>query len=376
MGAKIEDRKMRIGIDVRKINDFGIGTYIQNLIKYLLAVDKHNQYFLFFNHQDINRFHYPKEQVIKIIDNSPKYSIREHFGLSHQARKYDLQLFHEPHYTLPYFLKCKKVVSIHDLIHLKFPQNLPSRRAYLYAKWMIGKAVKKADKILVGSENTKNDIMEIFKTRPDKIQVIFYGVDEIFKPVKDRNLLQNFKNKYKLPDKFVLYSGSVRKHKNLENALRAFALLKDKSLNLVLAGVGLQNQKQLVPILKELMIENNVKIIPFLDYPELVLLYNCAEVLFFPTLYEGFGLPVLEAMACGVPVVSSNNSSIAEVSGEAAILVDPLNLREMAGRLEKVLQEASLRQRMVALGLERAKIFSWKKTAQETLGVYQEFLQN
>lgn|SRR5574341_92564 len=367
---------MRIGIDVRKINDFGIGTYIQNLIKYLLEIDNHNQYFLFFNHRDIRKFNYPPEQVVKIIDNSPKYSIREHFSLSHQTQKYDLQLFHEPHYTLPYFLKCKKVVSIHDLIHLKFPQNLPNRRAYIYAKWMIGQAVKKADKILVGSENTKNDIVEIFKTRGEKIQVIHYGVDEIFKPVKDQNLLQNFKNKFKLPDKFILYSGSMRQHKNLDNALRAFALLKDKSYHLVLAGVGLQNLKKLEPILKELKLETNVNIIHFLDYSELVLLYNCASVLFFPTLYEGFGLPVLEAMACGVPVVSSNNSSIAEVSGEAALLLDPSNLKEMADALEKVLLETSLRQSMVTLGLERAKIFSWKKTTQETLKVYQELLQN
>ncbi|OGC74297.1 MAG: hypothetical protein A2145_04775 [candidate division Zixibacteria bacterium RBG_16_40_9] len=367
---------MRIGIDVRKINDFGIGTYIQNLIKYLLEADKLNQYFLFFNHQDINSFNYPKEQVIKLINNSPKYSIREHFSLSHQAQKYNLQLFHEPHYTLPYFLKCKKVVSIHDLIHLKFPQNLPNRRAYIYAKFMIGQAIKKADKILAGSENTKNDMVEIFKTKAEKIEVIYYGVDEIFKPLKGQNLLENFKNKYKLTNKYILYSGSIRKHKNLENALRAYALLKDESYHLVIAGVGLQNQKDLEPLLNELKIAEKVKITPFLDYSELVLLYNSASVLFFPTLYEGFGLPVLEAMACGIPVISSNNSSIAEVSAEAAILVDPLNLKKMADALEKVLEETSLRQRMVSLGLERAKIFSWEKTAQATLRVYRELLQN
>src|SRR4030066_60812 len=300
---------MRIGIDVRKINDFGIGTYIQNLVKHLLELDKQNQYFLFFHHRDIENFSYPKEQVVKLVNNSPKYSIREHFSLSHQAKKYDIQLFHEPHYTLPYFLECKKVVSIHDLIHLKFPQNLPAKKAYIY-------------------------------------------------------------------DKYILYSGSVRKHKNLENALKAYAMLKDKSYDLVLAGVGLQNQKVLEPMLKELKITEKVKIIPFLDYAELALLYNSAAVLFFPTLYEGFGLPVLEAMACGIPVVSSNNSSIAEVSGDAAVLVYPANLKEMAEALGKVLAETSLRKRMISLGLERAKIFTWKKTAEKTLRIYQELLEN
>jgi len=368
--------KMRIGIDVRKINDFGIGTYIQNLLKYLLELDKQNQYFIFFNHRDVENFSYPKERVVKLINNSPKYSIREHFSLSHQAKKYNIQLFHEPHYTLPYFLKCQKVVSIHDLIHLKFPQNLPSPKAYLYAKFVIGKAVKKADKILVGSENTKNDIMEIFQTKEKNIEVIYYGVDEIFKPIKDQNLLENFGNKYKLPDKYILYSGSMRKHKNLENALKAYADLKDKSHDLVLAGVGLQNQKVLEPMLQELKITERVKIVPFLDYMELVLLYNSASVLFFPTLYEGFGLPVLEAMACGIPVVSSNNSSIAEVSGAAAVLVDPANLKEMAVSLEKVLDETTLRQKMISLGLERAKMFSWKKTAEKTLKIYRELSEN
>lgn len=367
---------MRIGIDVRKINDFGIGTYIQNLVKYLLELDKQNQYFLFFNHQDIDNFNYPKEQVVKLINNSPKYSLREHFSLSHQAKKYNIQLFHEPHYTLSYFLKCKKVVSIHDLIHLKFREYLPSPKAYLYAKFMIGQAVKKADKILVGSENTKNDIMEIFKTKREKIEVIYYGVDEIFKPIKDQNPLENSRNKYKLPDKYILYSGSMRKHKNLENALKAYAGLKDKSYDLVLAGVGLQNQKVLEPMLKELKITEKVKMIPFLDYTDLVLLYNFASVLFFPTMYEGFGLPVLEAMACGIPVVSSNNSSIAEVSGDAAVLVDPANLKEMTESLEKVLNETSLRQKMISLGLERAKIFTWKKTAEKTLRIYQELSEN
>lgn len=367
---------MRIGIDVRKINDFGIGTYIQNLLKYLLEMDKQNQYFLFFNYRDIEHFNYPKEQVVKLMNNSPKYSVREHFSLSHQAKKYEIQLFHEPHYTLPYFLKCKKVVSVHDLIHLKFPRNLPAKKAYIYAKFMLGQAVKKADKILTGSENTKNDIMEIFKTNQGKIEVIYYGVDEIFKPIKEQNLLENFRNKYKLPDKYILYSGSIRKHKNLENALKTYAALKDKSHHLVLAGVGLQNQRVIEPTLKELKITERVKIIPFLDYIELVLLYNSASVLFFPTLYEGFGLPVLEAMACGIPVVSSNNSSIAEVSGDAALLVNPANLKEMTEALEKVLDKTSLRQRMISFGLERAKMFNWKKTAEQTLKIYQELSEN
>lgn len=367
---------IKIGIDVRKINDFGIGTYIQNLVKYLLQLDKQNQYFLFFNHRDIENYSYPKERVVKLIDNSPKYSLREHFSLSHQAKKYDLQLFHEPHYTLPYFLKCKKVVSIHDLIHLKFPQHLSGKKAYLYAKFMIGQAVKKADKILAGSQNTKNDIMENFKTNGGKIEIVYYGVDEIFKSVKDQNLLENFRNKYKLPGKYILYSGSLRKHKNLENALKAYARLKDKNYDLVLAGVGLQNQKVLEPLLKELKITEKVKIIPFIDYAQLVLLYNSAAVLFFPTLYEGFGLPILEAMACGIPVVSSNNSSIAEVTGAAAILVDPLSINEMSNSLDKVLGETSLRQRLASLGLERAKMFTWEKTAEKTLNIYQELLAN
>lgn len=367
---------MRIGIDVRKINDFGIGTYIQNLVKHLLELDKQNPYFLFFNHRDIEHFSYPKEQVVKLMNNSPKYSVREHFSLSHQAKKYEIQLFHEPHYTLPYFLKCKKVVSVHDLIHLKFPQYLPGKKAYIYAKFMLGQTLKKADKILTGSKNTKNDIMEIFKTNQEKIEVIYYGVDEMFKPIKDQNLLENFRNKYKLPTKYILYSGSMRKHKNLENALKAYSRLKDKSYDLVLAGVGLQNQKVLEPMLKELKITERVKIIPFLDYIELVLLYNSASVLFFPTLYEGFGLPVLEAMACGIPVVSSNNSSIAEVSGDAAVLVNPANLKEMAESLEKILDETPLRQKMISRGLERAKMFSWKKTAEQTLKIYQELSEN
>jgi len=367
---------MRIGIDARKINDFGIGTYIQNLVRYLLELDKQNQYFLFFNHRDIENYSYPKERVVKLINNSPKYSIREHFSLSHQAKKYEIQLFHEPHYTLPYFLKCKKVVSIHDLIHLKFPQHLSGKKAYIYAKFMFGQAVKKADKILAGSENTKKDILELFKTKREKIDVIYYGVDENFKPVKDQNLLENFRNKYKLPAKYILYSGSMRKHKNLNNALKAYAVLKDKSHDLVLAGVGLQNQKVLEPLLIELEITEKVKIIPFLDYTELVLLYNSASLLFFPTLYEGFGLPVLEAMACGIPVISSNNSSISEVSGDATLLVDPANLKEMAESLEKVLIDTSLRRKMISSGLERAKMFTWKKTAEQTLKIYQELSEN
>ena len=356
---------MRIGIDVRKINDFGIGTYIQNLLQYLLDLNQTNQYFLFFNHQDINRFSYPKGQVVKLINNSPKYSIREHFSLSHQAKKYDLQLFHEPHYTLPYFLKCKKVVSIHDLIHLKFPQNLPGKKAHIYAKFMLGQAVKKADKILTGSENTKNDIMILFKTNQKKIEVIYYGVNEIFKPVKDQNVLENFRNKYKLPDKYILYSGSMRKHKNLANALQTYARLKDKNYDLVLAGVGLQNQKVLGPLLKELKITEKVKIIPFLDYTELVLLYNSASVLFFPTLYEGFGLPVLEAMACGVPVITSNVTAMPEISGDAALLVDPRSVEQISRAMERITSDTGLRQQLVEKGISRAACFSWQDTVQK-----------
>ncbi|MCB4792729.1 MAG: glycosyltransferase family 4 protein [Elusimicrobia bacterium] len=358
---------MKIGIDARMIDNSGIGTYIKLLLKHIKDFDK-NEYLLFGDPAKLNHF------GIKTIEAKfPIYSITEQLKLPGMIENSKVDIFHEPHYNIPYFYSGKMVVSIHDLIHILFPQFLSSRAAYYYAKFFLASACEKSQRIMTISENTKNDIIKHFRVEPSKIKVIYIGINPVFKPSLE--LAKEVREKI---GKYILYVGALRPHKNVHTLVEAFNRLKKKneiSHKLVLVGNG--KKDYIVKIQKMIAaysIENSVLMPEVLNQEELRKYYCGADVFVFPSLYEGFGLPPLEAMASGCPVITSNSSSMPEVVGDAGIMTDAQDIDRLSNAIYKVISDEGLRKKMIEKGIARSKIFSYEKTVRETVNIYNDVL--
>lgn len=364
---------MRIGIDVRKIKDFGIGVYIENLVKNLLLLDHENQYVLFFDPKDIAEYSFPENQVEKVINRSGKYSLGELLTLSWQSSRRKLDLFFSPHYVMPIFLKCRKVVTFHDLIHLKFPEYFNRPGAQAYAKFMFAKTTKSADKIIADSHHTKKDIVEILKVDSGKIEVIYPAADEAFERLKSDEEVKVFREERGIKKDYILYLGSDKPHKNLKNTLLAFSQVAGKTdLNLVICGVKSDKTRSPMQIWNDIGLKERITFLDFIPQKELPLLYTGAKLLIFPSLYEGFGFPVLEAFSCGTPVVASNSSSIPEVAGDAAFLVNPSNVDSISAGILTVLNDRSIRLDLIEKGKKRVGLFSWREASERVLKIFRE----
>lgn len=360
---------MKIAIDARMIRYSGIGTYIRSLLDEYGKLPCAGDFLVFGNYSELKQF---KNLNVRNL-NAPVYSITEQLVLPLKIRA--VSVFHAPHYNAPLFYRGRLVVTIHDIIHVKFPEYLPSKKAYLYARYMLRTAARKARILITDSVNTKNDLIKYFEVPPGKIRVIPLGVDNKFHMVEDKALLSAFRKKHTLPQDFILYAGNLKEHKNLSTLLRAFKLLKvEKKIteNLVLTtGGNPVPQKLLRQVFKEGM-EAWTIFLPFIPDDEMPLLYNCAKVFAFPSLYEGFGLPPLEAMACGVPVVSSNAASLPEVLGDSAIMCGPKDFNAFAEGIHSLITDESFRIKVIAKGKNRAGNYSWAVTAKKTIDVYRE----
>lgn len=364
---------MRIGFDARMIDWAGVGTYSYNLVKYLTEVDKENEYILFCDKRSISQ--------VPSADNFSKRIISESvFSPSHQLffsitlRKQELDIFHAAHFIVPLFLSCPCVVTIHDLIPLVFPPSMPSKVGRAYYKRVNNKVISKAGMIIAVSESTKKDIVENFGVSEQKIQVIYNGVGEEFDIVKNENLINRAKERNKISSSFLLNVGNPKPHKNWLRLIEAFASLGNvvKDHQLVLVGSPDPRYPEIRRLIKQLRLEDKVIITGFVKENDMPLLYNAADAFIFPSLYEGFGLPVLEAMACGTPVVCSNTSSLLEVAGDSALMVDPADKASIAEGIKKILSDEKLREGLSEKGLKRKDLFSWTKTAQQTLDVYKK----
>ena len=317
--------KPKVAVDARMINMSGIGTYIRNLMKsdcYQIALG---------NKEEIKELN--KIDDNSIIDfNTKIYGIKEQLKFPYKKlRKLKPSVLHVPHYNVPLLYRGKMIVTIHDLTHLVLPEFLPNKFAKFYAKFMMKLAIKKSVKVLTVSENTKKDIIKYFKVNPDKIEVIYNGVSEEFTK-KDKKRMQYIYKKFNIQTnkKVLMYVGNLKPHKNLERLLEAYSNTKcKKDTCLLLVGKAFENYNVLEDKEKELKINNNVIHTGIVSQEELVDLYNIADLFIFPSLYEGFGLPVLESLKCGTPVVCSNNSSVPEVGGNLVTYFDPYNVSEI-----------------------------------------------
>jgi glycosyltransferase involved in cell wall biosynthesis len=363
---------LRIGVDVRKIKDGGIGTYISELMERMIPADPANQYSLYFAPEDFSCYNYSWGNATKKINRSGKYSLREHLTFPFHARREGLDLFFFPHYTKSWWMPCPAVTTVHDLIHLRFPEYLPNPLAKYYARVIIGRACRSSEVVITGSEATKGDLLELFKIEENKVKVIYNGVDhEIYRPIEDNDRLALFRERHSLSRPFILYVGALKPHKNIPSLLKGYSLSPLRGdFDLVIATFSGEDREESDKLAVELHIQGNLRYVLSLKKEELTLLYNCAQFLVFPSFYEGFGLPALEAMACGCPVIASNRASLPEVVGEAGLLFDPEEPEELAEKMSLLGNDEALRQELKERGRAQAQKFRWERTAEMTLEVF------
>ncbi len=296
------------------------------------------------------------------------------------GQKDKADLIHYPffdlfYHTLPFKKSAPTVVTIHDITPLLFSRHYPPGIKGLINLSLQKLSLKNVDAVITVSNASKKDIVSYFNIDPKKVFVTYEAASKDYRVIKDSNQLKEVRSEFKLPERFVLFVGNVNWNKNLNNLAQACL---DADLDLVIVGKSFTQKENLNhPEMKSYQqflksFDNNPKIhsLGYLETEDLVRIMNIAELLLFPSFYEGFGLPILEAQSCGLPVITSNNSSLPEVSGDGAILVDPYNLEEITNSIKILLKDKDLKQKLINAGLENAKRFSWDKTAQQTLEVY------
>ena len=368
---------MRIAIDARKLHDYGIGTYVRNLVRELARQDGPDSYVLICSRADESFVRALGPQFEPLIEQAGNYSVREQFSVPLALARARVDLFHAPHYVVSPLTMCPTVVTIHDCIHLRFPQYLPNRAASVYARTMMTMAARRARRILTVSHASKEDILRYLKVPAEKIEVIYNALDERLAATPTAEEMARVRERFLLTSPFILYAGNIKPHKNVDRLIEAFSIFRRRfgdGVKLLIIGDEISKYPNLRRLVHRFQLHQFVRFLGFVPDATLAALYRLAAVFVFPSLYEGFGLPPLEAMASGTPVITSNVSSLPEVVGDAALLLDPMNAGAIADAMARVLGDADLRAELVRRGYERVKVFSWARSVRRIHEVYAEVL--
>jgi glycosyltransferase involved in cell wall biosynthesis len=376
---------MNITVDISPAvhHHAGLGRYAQELLAALLEQDHVNRYCAF--------YYAPRgaERPDPPLDRVPAQTLRlsakpwrmsvllAYFtGATLDRWLPSSDLFHATDHLLPPLRHSCSVFTIHDLIFRFYPEyHLPLNRWYL--SLMLPRFMRRADAIIAVSENTRRDVARWMRIPPDKVKVIYEGVNPAFRPIADPMRLAQVRARYKLPARFMLYLGTIEPRKNLVMLLEAYRALvarEQATPDLVIAGRKGWLYQPVFDRVRELGLEARVHFTDWVAADDAPALLSAADVFVFPSLYEGFGLPPLEAMACGAPVICSNVSSLPEVLGEGGLLVEPRDASAWTEAMARVLGDARLCAELRARGLQQAQKFSWERTARETLAVYENVM--
>jgi len=362
---------MNVIIDARMVNEHlsGIGRYTYEIIKGI-SKENHINIKLLTNNVVISMKIFGKFNNIEYIVMKSKFlSLGEQIELPLIINKYKTDtLFHAPSFVSSPLIKIPMVMTIHDLNHLKFPQYYSPLHKYYY-KYIVKPAALKCKKILTDSDFSKGEILKWLKCDENNVQVIYCGVDEKFKIIKDRIELQRVQDKYSLPNKFVLYIGNLKPHKNVESLVEAM-----KSVDNIKLIINGNPNVSLKGIINQYNLKEKIQFIGYVDEEDLPVIYNLAIVFVFPSFYEGFGLPPLEAMACGCPVIVSNTSSLPEVVDNAAIQIDPYNKNGFIQSLNDVIKSLSIRNHLIEAGIVNVEKFKWIETVRKTILIYKKLI--
>jgi len=412
---------MKIGIDYTSAatQGAGIGRYTRELMRALLALPSDNRYSFFYakSHRIDESEIRNQQSEIRRLPFHDKWLMRIwqrlRIPIPVELIVGRVDLFHSPDFTLPPTLPgVPTLLTVHDLSFIRDPESAwPSLRAFLNKA--VPRSVKRATHVLADSQATKDDLIELFGTPAEKITVLYAGVDARFAPVRNQAEIDRVCAKYQLPRPFILSLGTLQPRKNYARLIEAFGQLigtqhpstaprahseqseaksknahgsahalsaergraaRDAATDFHLAITGGEGwmYETIFEQVKRSGLEDRVHFPGFVDDADLPALYSAADLFAYPSLYEGFGLPLLEAMACGTPVVGSNTSSLPEVIGDAGQQVDPRNVDDIARALRQMIDQPDLRERSIGLGLERAKLFTWDKAARELLAIYDQ----
>ncbi len=344
---------VKIGIDVRKISDYGIGTHIRNVVLAAADLAPQHEFICYYDPLDAAamRFIAPDAGTSFrwVEEPAAKYSIQEHISLARKARKERIGLFHSPHYTLPLFLNCPSIVTIHDLIHFKFQEYFPAWKVQA-AKYVIRKATQKARCVIAVSQTTRRDLIDWMPALEPKIKVLYNRLsDEWFQPPPSIDL-----RSLGIGDEFLLYVGNFKKHKGIDTLVAAYR-----------QGVGLpplvlvgQNHHLDHELSQEILNTPNLRLLGFAEPNLLRALYSKALVFLFPSRYEGFGYPPLEAMAAGCPVLSSDAPAMKEILDNAAVFFEVGNAEDLLSKLREILSAGDRRKSLIRTGISQAKKFA------------------
>lgn len=371
---------MDIGIVSNFIDEYngGIGVYTHQIVKNLNEMDNENNYHLIHylkNNLDIysqnSEIIIPKNRFVK---GWGSYMFWRYFTLPRELKKYNLDVVHDPYELGPFTFNqpFKKVITVHDLTPLLFP-NLFKRGDVMLHRLFLKKTVSKADKVITVSYNSQRDIMELLNVPEEDIEVIYNGKDENFRPLGSKQI-NEVKEKYGLHFKFILSVGGLHPIKNIPRLLKAYHLARKDGLEhkLVMVGGAIDRAEEIFQIITNLGLEDHVIFTGVVSNDDLVGLYNAADLFLYPCIYAGFGLPPLEAMACGTPVITSCSSSLPEIVGDAAKLINPYDPEKLADAINMILSDDETIKTLTKKGLKRAEMFNWRKTAWETLKVYKD----
>jgi glycosyltransferase involved in cell wall biosynthesis len=371
---------MRIAIDAHTVGTQLAGnvTYITNMIEQFAALDQKNEYDLYVTQPDAFEMYdgrWPNFTARRILAYKSRL-MRFLFSFNAQLRMHPADIFFVQ-FNAPPFTPCKVVTSIHDLSFEHLPETF-KWRSHTQMKITIRRTARNAAHIVTCSEYSRQDIIDTYKIAPEKVTTIPLAAADRFRPVTDETELMRIKQKYDLPGDFILGVGSVQPRKNLVRLIEAYSILSDKRdlPPLILVGKKAWLFEDSLKAAVEHGVEDKVRFTDFVPDDDLPGLYTLSTCFVYPSFFEGFGIPPLEAMQCGSPVITGNRTSLPEVVGDAGILVDPFDVTSIADAIDRVLSDSQLRGELRQKGFERAKLFSWKRSARETLDIFEKVMND
>ena len=373
---------MKVAIDIRRMTEFGVGTYIRNVVRTLAQLDRDSEYFLIGSSGKVAECGAlpPNFHAVELAGGDD--TLQGNLDFRAITKRIECDVVHIPHlFWIPRGLSCPYVLTVHDLLeHMYGSRHASSLRRSLHF-YLTRRVLRKAARVIAVSQFTKNEIHKLLEIEDDRIEVVYNAIDERFlhghATEADRDLIAQ---RYLVNYPFILYAGAIRPHKNVVRIIEAFSALKSElqkedeypDLKLIIIGDDLSSHPRLRRTVVRSAVQNDVRFLGFVPIEVLRIFYDVAKVFVFPSLYEGFGLPPLEAMAHGTPVVTSNTSSLPEVAGNAALLVNPENVFEIRRGLHRALLDPVLRARMKQRGYEQAQRFSWTTSVSRILEIYRE----
>ena len=369
---------MRVAIDIRRAGDFGFGTYIRNIVNQFARTDHETQYLLIGTHAHAAQFD-PLPDNFQLLEyEAAPGSFQTHMHLPFLLRKRGVDILHMPWFYAPAVVPSRLVLTVHDLTDVLVPPAGLPAMMQAGRLFFARRALARADRILAVSHSTKREVSRMFDVPESKIEVVYNALDERFlrEPTSadaDRTL-----ERMAVTDPFVLYTGNIKPQKNLPRLIEAFAVAKAElrdhpvfsKLKLLLLGDAAEEHSDLRRAVLRSRLQGEVRFLGFVPHPVLRVFYSRASAFLFPSLYEGFGLPPLEAMAHGAPVLTSSVSSLPEVFSQAALMVNPENIFEIARGIRQILTEDDLRETLIRRGYELVRKYSWERSAEQVREVY------